>query len=126
MALPLLTPLLKATTTLLIRGKAKKIAQQKLRESGKTGIEAAREYGKLTNQRFKQFGQDPITKQAIAKYYKPTITGFDKGFLTGTGLTAITLSGNKSTNQKPISKKEKSLMRYKDRMKKTHDKYGIR
>ena len=106
MALPLLTPLLKATTTLLIRGKAKKIAQQKLRESGKTGIEAAREYGKLTNQRFKQFGQDPVTKQAIAKYHKPIITGFDKGLMLGTVVTSAALSNQYNTNLKKKTKKE--------------------
>ena len=125
MALPLLAPFLKGATTMLIRGKLKRIAKDKIRESGKTGIEAAREYGKMTGQQFKRFDIDPITKQAVAKYYAPTITGFDKGLMLGAGTTAVAMSGN-NKEKKPISKKEKAMVNYKKKMQQTHEKYGIK
>ncbi len=126
MAFPALIPLVTGGLSLISRKYAVKIAKDKIRKSTKTGIEKAREYGKMSGQQFKRFDIDPVTGNAVAKFHKPLITGFDKGFLTGTGLTAVTLSGNKSTTQKPMSKKDKAILKYNKKMQETHNKYGIK
>lgn len=125
MAFPII-PIVTGGLSLISRKVAVKVAKDKIRKSTKTGIEKAREYGKMTGQQFKRFDIDPITKNAVAKFHKPIITGFDKGLITGAGVTVAATSGNKSTTKKPISKKDKVILQYNKKMKETHRKYGIR
>lgn len=126
MAFPALIPLVTGAASLLSRKYAVKIAKDKIRKSTKTGIEKAREYGKMSGQQFKRFDIDPVTGNALARFHKPLITGFDKGLITGVGVTAAATSGNKSTVQKPMSKKDKAILKYNKKMQETHNKYGIK
>lgn len=126
MAFPII-PIVTGGLSLISRKYAVKVAKDKIRKSTKTGIEKAREYGKMTNRNFKGYDIDPVTGNAIATFHRAGISGFEKGFITGTGLTALAMPEYKpSTTKKPMSKKDKAVLKYNKKMQETHKKYGIK